>query len=230
MKVQELMTKDVLTIGPEAPLKDVAALLVERGISGLPVCDAERRVLGIVSEGDVLYKEHDPARRGKGGPLAWLVDGGSSAALAKARARTVRDAMTSPAITVAPWTSVAEAARLMTERGVNRLPVVRNDELVGIVTRADLVRAFARGDAEIEREIVDDLLGRTLWAEEGTVDVEVSRGSVTLTGVLPSRSEAELLERLAARVPGVVSVESRVTWQVDDSGAKARRSAERTLR
>src|SRR5688572_27683259 len=118
MHVQELMTTPVLSIGPEASLKDVAALLVDRGISGLPVCDAENRVVGVISEGDILYKEHDPSTGRKGGPLAWLTDGHTPAVI-KSRALTVREAMTSPALTVTPWSSVSEAARLMTERGIN---------------------------------------------------------------------------------------------------------------
>ena len=96
MHVQELMTTPVLSIGPEASLKDVAEIFVERGISGLPVCDVENHVVGVISEGDILYKEHDPSTGRKGGPLAWLIDGDTPAVI-KSRALTVREAMTSPA-------------------------------------------------------------------------------------------------------------------------------------
>ena len=75
MRVSELMTENVLTIGPEAPLKDVAKILVANGISGLPVCDIEGHVLGVISEGDILYKEHDPTEGRIGGPLGWVIDG-----------------------------------------------------------------------------------------------------------------------------------------------------------
>lgn len=222
MKVQEIMTTDVLTIGPEAPLKDVARILVEHRVSGIPVCDIERRVLGVVSEGDILYKSQ--ARDGRGGPLAWLLDSGSASAAAKAAARTVDEAMTAPAITISPLRSVDEAARLMTEHGVNRLPVVAGGELVGIVTRADLVRAFTRSDAAIRDEIVEELLERTLWLEPGAVQVGVVAGHVRLAGRLQTRSDATLLERLVARVAGVVSVESELGWVVDDSTRKGRRA------
>jgi CBS domain-containing protein len=229
MKVQELMSTDVLTIGPEAPLKDLAAILVEWNISGVPVCDAERNVIGVISEGDILYKEHDPGE-GRGGPLAWLAwPGPSDQVVAKARALTVGEAMTSPAVTVSPWSSVAEAARLMSERGINRLPVVKDGELVGIVSRADLIRAFARGDGAIEHEI-EDILTRTLWIEPGNVTVGVLRGAVRLSGGLRRRSDAELLERFAARVPGVISVSSTLGWEIDDTGQKGRREMERTMR
>ncbi len=87
MRVSELMTEKVLTIGPEAPIKDVAKILVANGISGLPVCDIERRVLGVVSEGDILYKEHDPREGHTGGPLGWIIEGAPDyAGLAKSKA------------------------------------------------------------------------------------------------------------------------------------------------
>ena len=120
--------------------------------------------------------------------------------------------MTAPPVTVRPHQSVAEAARIMSERHVNRLPVVKHDALVGIVTRADLVRAFARPDGESQSELREDVLERTLWLDRGTVDVDVVRGNVQLTGRLPKRSDAVLLEGLAAKVPGVDRVDSRLTW------------------
>jgi CBS domain-containing protein len=215
MHVQELMTTPALSIGPEASLKDVATIFVERGISGLPVCDAENRVIGVISEGDILYKEHDPRTGRKGGALAWLADGRSTP-LVKSRAQLVREAMTSPPITISAWSSVSEAARLMTERGVNRLPVLKDGELVGIVTRTDLVRAFTRSDEEIVHEVQDELLRRTMWLEPGTVAVDVVRGEVKLRGLLEKRSDVVLLQRLVARVPGVVSVVNDVRWNVDD--------------
>jgi CBS domain-containing protein len=228
MRVEEIMTRDVLTIGPEAEVRDVARIFVEHGISGMPVCGVQREVVGIISEGDILLKEQGPSERGWSF-LSGL--GGKTATHAKkARAIKVLDAMTSPAITVSPYTSVAAAARLMSEHGVNRLPVMRGDTLVGIVTRTDLVKAFARSDAEIREEIKEDLLRRTFWLEAtDVVVVEVKRGAVRLTGSVDNRSDAELLERLTARVPGVVSVQADLTWRADDTTRKARREIERSL-
>jgi CBS domain-containing protein len=224
MRVRDLMTTNVLSIGPEAPLRDVAAVLVEHRISGLPVCDIEGHVLGVLSEGDILYKEHDPREAHIGGPLGWIVEGAPNhVGYAKAAAMTVGKAMTAPAVTIGPAATVAEAARLMSERRVNRLPVVDDERrLVGIVTRADLVRAFVRADEEIAGEIREDVLERTLWAEPGQVDVEVRRGTVTLSGALDRRSDVELLERLVRRVPGVVAVASSVSWRVDDRTRRGR--------
>jgi len=227
MRVSELMTEKVLTIGPEAPIKDVAKILVANGISGLPVCDLEGRVLGVISEGDILYKEHDPTEGHVGGPLGWIIDGRPDhAGYTKAKALTAGKAMTAPAITIAPYESAAGAARIMCERHVNRLPVVKNERLVGIVTRADLVRAFTRTDAEIERELKEDVLERMMWIDTGKVEVAVQDGRAALSGRLQRRSDVVLLNSLVARVPGVVAVESTVTWNVDDTTRKGSRAVE----
>lgn len=215
MNVKDLMTGNVVTVSPEMPLKEVAALLAEHSISGVPVCDAEGRVLGVVSEGDILYKEQGHVDR-HGGPLSWLVDGTRYADVVKGSARTAEEAMTSPAVTITPERPAAAAARTMIDRGVNRLPVVRNGILVGIVTRADLVRAFTRGDDAIAEEIREDVLRRALWLDPGTVEVEVDRGDVVLSGEIEARSDTEVLRKLVLRIPGVVSVSSNVLYRVDD--------------
>ena len=214
MRVKELMTKPAVSIGPEASLKDVATIFVENGITGLPVCDARNHVVGVVSEGDILYKEYAPEDNGGGRRFRWPRR--RDAAAIKAKAQYVREAMTSPPITISPWSSASEAAQLMTEHGVNRLPVVKGDTLVGIVTRSDLVRAFIRSDEEIERELREDVLERTMWLDRDRVQVDVKRGVVSLAGMLPTRSEKSVLEAMTARIPGVVSVTSDLTWKVDD--------------
>lgn len=214
MRVKDLMTKDVITIGPEASLKDVASILAERGISGVPVVGEQGQVLGVLSEADILFKERGFEDRQQGF-LAWLLSGGLEAE-AKLAARTVREAMTSPAIAVESGRPVHEAAQKMTEYGVNRLPVLDDGKLVGIVTRADLVRAFTRSDAEILREICDEVIVHTLWISPDQVDVKVAKGEVTLSGRLETKTNAQLLPRFVERVPGVVSVTSSLTWQYED--------------
>jgi CBS domain-containing protein len=224
MKVRDLMQSDVLTTSPEESLKDVARTLVENRISGMPVCGPDRKVLGVISEGDVLFKERGRPEQ-RSAPLGWLLDGGSKTDLKKATARTVRDAMTAPAITVRPSSSATEAARRMIEHGVNRLPVVTQDErLVGIVTRADLVRAFARPDAAIATEIQKDIVERVLWVEPSTIDILVREGEVRIGGELETSTDVEIFERLVERVPGVVSVQSTVTARVaNGDGERSRR-------
>jgi CBS domain-containing protein len=209
MRVKELMTRDVLTVTPETPLKYVAALLAEHGISGVPVCDPEGRLLGVVSEADIVYREQGPRQSGL---LARLFQRDDE----KAIARTAGEAMTSPPLTVTPGRPIANVAKMMVKNGVNRLPVVQDDKLIGIVTRADLVRAFLRGDEDIAREIQEDVLEHTLWIPSNLVGVEVANGEVTLTGELERRSDAELVPQFVARVPGVLAVTSRLTWRADD--------------
>jgi CBS domain-containing protein len=205
MHVQDVMTEDVATVRPETPLKEVAALLVEKRISGLPVCDADGALLGVVSEADILVKEEgvEPERRRA---LAWLLRGDNGTD--KIAATTAGEAMTSPAVTIDPRRPVSDAARLMIERSVNRLPVVEGARLVGIVTRADLVAAFTRSDEEIRREIVDELLVRTLWIEPGLLRVDVDEGRVTISGQVDTQTELELAAAFIRRVPGVVDVDA----------------------
>lgn len=210
MKVQDIMTPDVVTIGPEADIRDVARLLVDAGVSGLPVCGAQRELLGVISEGDILLKEGG-ARPKRKHMLARADRAGR-----KARATTAREAMTSPVVTISPYASVAEAARRMSDSGVKRLPVVKDGALVGIVSRTDLVRAFVRSDEEIRREIREDILRRALWLEvPEAIEVDVERGAVKLCGRVESQLDADLLPRLVAAVPGVVTVESQVTGRAD---------------
>ena len=117
----------------------------------------------------------------------------------------------------------------MCERHVNRLPVVKGDRLVGIVTRADLVRAFTRSDAELQREIEKDIFERVMWIDAGRVEVAVQDGKAALSGRLDTRSDVDLLNKLVARVAGVVAVESSVIWNLDDTTRKARRSLEQSV-
>jgi CBS domain-containing protein len=210
MKVQEIMTTDVATTQPDALLKDAALELVRRGISGMPVVDGDRKVLGVISETDILAKESNEPHGG--GFLQWLVDPGDPWIAARFDAVTVADAMTTPPRTIAPERPVAEAATVMLDEDVNRLPVVDTDGvLLGLVSRGDLVAAFVRSDAEIQREIEEDVVRRVMWLSPSTVEVKVSDGVVTLTGEVASGADAELLPKFARRVPGVVEVSSSLT-------------------
>jgi CBS domain-containing protein len=217
MKVKDVMTTEVATVEPDASLKDVAELLAERRISGVPVVAAEGEVVGVVSEADILFKEC--GEDGPQGVLAWLIEPGG---VAKLDARTAREAMTSPARTIGPEWPVAAAAKRMLEEAVNRFPVVDSGgRLLGIVTRADLVRAFVRPDAAIAREIREDVILKTLWIAPEALVVSVDRGAVRIGGQVESKSDAELIEAFARRVPGTVSVETELTW-IEENGRKVR--------
>ena len=166
MTVRDVMSHKVVSVGTRAPLPDVARLLVEHRISGLPVVDDDGAVVGVVSEADFLVKEQGPEAVHRG-PFARFLAGSraSRRRLAKLAATTAGEAMTSPAVTIEPYRSISEAATRMASRGINRLPVVDGETLVGIVTRADLVRAYTRTDEELERTIREEVLLRSLWLD-----------------------------------------------------------------
>lgn len=218
MTVRDVMTTPAIFAKHDASLKDVANLLVEHSISGVPVVDADKRVVGVVSEADFLMKESGlaamPHRR-----LERLL--GETKATrtyrAKLEATTAAEAMTSPAITVGPSHSISEAARTMTRHAINRLVVVDDGRLVGIVTRADLVRAYVRSDQELADTIRQEVVLRILWLDPAGFVVNVKDGVATIIGQVESRSTAEMVGRAVAMVPGIVDVKADVSWSLDDT-------------
>jgi CBS domain-containing protein len=211
MNVSDLMTTDVVVAHPETPLKEVARLLIEHRISGMPVVDQDDHVLGVVSEADLLVKEagsHEEMRRT---PLRWLLgrDRQQEAELQRINAVTAGAAMTTPAATIEADLPLSTAARRMTDDRINRLPVVRDGCLVGIISRADIVRAYARTD--------DDLFVAAQFAVRG-VDglrvVSVTDGVVTLAGTVSHSAVAATARTVVAEIDGMVGVDVRaVEWR-----------------
>ena len=216
MKVGEVMTTEVLTIGPDEPIKEAAMLMVREGISGLPVVDDGGAVVGIITEADFVTAE---ANRSWGRQRRRLLANFFGEADAP-QARSVADAMTADPETIDSESSVTEAARKMTDLGVKRLPVVLPDgKLQGIISRADVMGAFARSDEALASEIRNDVALGVLQLHDAELTIEVDEGIVTLSGTVPAKSDARLLEELATRVEGVVSVTSTVTYERDDATA-----------
>lgn len=221
MLVRDIMTKGVVTIPPETPLKVAARTMIEWGISGLVVVDEEGVVRGILSEADFLPKERgrETARRRR-----FLRLFGRSqetrAHSARAAAQTVAQAMSSPAITIDADRPVALAAARMLERSVTRLPVMDNGRMVGIITRSDLLRAFLVPDERLAEQIRTDLIARTMLLNPIAFDVEVTDGVVRIKGRVERRSAAQDLERLAWDMPGVVAVQAQLAWTVDDTAPR----------
>lgn len=210
MLVRDVMTENVFTVTPATPLKVVATRMLEYGVSGMPVVGEDESVAGVVSETDILFKERTaPDRKGV---VDWLVHYGEDPPLAKLDARTAGDAMTAPAVTISSGRSIEDAATLMIDLRIDRLPVVDGGHLVGIVTRADLVRAFIRSDDEIAQEIREQGLARRYWLGQSAVRVVVEDGNVVLDGDVDTEDLAESIISYAQRIPGVVSVEPRLTW------------------
>ena len=199
--VKDVMTTRVIWVRKDASFRDLAAALRRHRVSAFPVLGGGDKVIGVVSEADMLTKE---------APL-----GGFSGLLhhrdaEKARGITAGDLMTAPAVTVAPEDTVEHAAGLMYTRKVKRLPVVdAKGHLVGIISRADVLAVFDREDEDIRREITDEV---TLLADPKAIDVKVSDGIVTLTGI-PETNEIgrEIVQRVR-HVQGVVAVRDRLSY------------------
>jgi len=196
------MTEGVVSVKPDASLREAASVLVAHRVSGLPVVDEAGEVVGVLSETDIVMKASGGTEHN--GYLSWFFN--SDVSGEKVAAETVGQAMSSPALTITPDRTVHDAARIMIDERVNRLPVVRGGKLVGILTRSDIVRAFTRTDAELASEIEDDILRRTFWAEPGSVAIVVSDGRVTLTGEVETEADREMLPLFVSRVPGVLAV------------------------
>lgn len=212
--VADVMTREVVAVDAFAPFKDIVRKMQEFGVSAVPVVDEDGRIMGVVSEGDLILKE-DPELEGG----AHLFEGiHRRHDRSKAAGLIASQLMSVPVITVSPDASLGEAARLMHRKAVKRLPVVDEDgRIQGIVSRTDLLKVFLRDDAEIAAEIREDVIRRTLWIEPDTIRVMVRDGVVTLEGQLERRSLIPLLERLVLGVEGVVAVKDRLTYLSDDS-------------
>lgn len=220
--VGEVMTREVVEVRRETPFKDVARLLDEHRISGLPVVDHDDKVVGVISESDLIRRQaahsaSDRARRFRRFRVPALGRFGRRPA-AGVHTCTAEDLMSSPAVTVHPEQRVADAARVMERHGIQRLPVVdEEDRLIGIATRRDLLRVFLRTDEEIRREVTDDVLTRAMCLPPHTVIASVRDGMVTLKGQLEHRTDIPLVIRLTYRVDGVVGVVDSLTFRIDDT-------------
>jgi CBS-domain-containing membrane protein len=203
------MTQTVVSVGQDAPFKDIVALMAQWQVSALPVTAGEGRVVGVVSEADLLLKEEfrdtDPTRPEQLRRMAEM---------AKAGGVTAGDLMTSPAVTVHADATLGQAARLMAQRHVKRLPVVDDvGVLAGIVSRADLLKVFLRPDEEIAEEIRREVVAYLFGDEAVHVVVGVTDGVVTLGGRLADTSLVPVAARLARAVEGVVDVRWELSGQ-----------------
>ncbi|GAA0223159.1 CBS domain-containing protein [Cryptosporangium japonicum] len=212
------MTTDVVTVGLDTPAKVIAQLLDTRHVNALPVLNEQRTVVGVVSEQDLLHKITyadlaDAETEGWTRLLSRHHD-----AKAKSRASVARDLMTSPAVTVLPDATIVEAAKRMERHGVKTLPVVDGvGELVGIVTRRDLVGVLLRPDQQIHDEIVHEVFGEALLVNAPDLAVEVTEGVVTLRGTLDRLTQTTVAAGLVKRVDGVVHVNNELGHRTDDT-------------
>lgn len=207
-KVAEVMTYNVVAVRKEAEFKDIVAVMHGRRLSAFPVLDRADRVIGLVSEADLLPREAFPARLGRSGRAAGRVP-------AKATALTAGELMTSPAITIGPEATVAEAARIMHSRKLKRLPVIDVEgRLVGIVSRVDLLGLYDRPDTQIRSEITERVLAGDFALDPREFAVAVDNGVVTISGRLAHQNDAIRLLQSIWDVAGVVDVRDRLSYPV----------------
>jgi CBS domain-containing protein len=206
--VNDVMTTTVVAVKKGASFKELAALLRKYRVSAFPVLDDDQKVIGVVSEADLLVKEALNADRG--GPIAALVH---HKELEKADGLTAGDLMTSNVVTVKPDDTVEQAAQLMYHLQVKRLPVVDGGgHLVGIVSRADLLTVFDRPDEQIRAEIVDDIILHEFLIDPALFTVTVADGVVTIAGTPETADLGRNLMNRIQHVTGLVAVRDELSW------------------
>ncbi|WP_432971473.1 CBS domain-containing protein [Dactylosporangium sp. CA-233914] len=204
LTVADVMTPEVVVATADCLVREIIDVLTDYGVSGLPVVDSDDRVIGVVSEADLL-----PA----------LAGDADDDAVAR---RSARELMTTPAVSVGPDAGVRIAARLMARHRVGRLPVVEDGtgRLVGMLTRGDLIRRTMRSDAAVEHEIVDNVVLPAFGVDPTRIEVEVRDGVATLRGTVERRSAAQRLVALARTVDCVAAVDDRLRWRTDDTAPR----------
>jgi len=206
--VKDVMTTQVVTVGTAASFKEMVVKMRKSGVSALPVVDGEGRVIGVVSEADMLNKE--AGLDTEPGELSSLL---RFTEREKAAGVTAAELMTKPPVTIGPGAPVAEAARLMRDRRVKRLPVITDTGLlIGIISRADALRVFARPDADIRRDAEEEVIAETFLADSPLVSVTVHDGIVTLTGRTDTGQLARGLVAAIRQIDGVIAVRDQLGY------------------
>jgi CBS domain-containing protein len=227
MKTSEIMTSPVITVTPATPIAGAARLMLQHRISGLPVIDG-KEVVGMITEGDLLRRAETGSAPHSPMWLELLLGPGRLAdEYTHAHARRVGEAMTGDVVSVGPQADVAELVQLMNRRRIKRVPVIDNGKLVGIVSRANLVRALVKalvkkparpvGDDAIWKGILDAIAAEP-WGPRFATDIKVKDGFVDIYGTITDERERTALHVLAENVPGVKGVRDHLVWVEPISG------------
>jgi CBS domain-containing protein len=216
MQARDVMVSPVITVGKIATVRDVAKILLEKRISAVPVVDNVGKVIGIVTESDLMHR----AEAGTERPYSWWVhflagDATMAADYVKSHATRIEDVMTTDVVTATPETLLHEIAMLFEERQIKRVPIVNNDgDLVGIVSRANLIQAVASArpklemtlpDSTIRQKLLDELKKKS-WAHTHNLGVTVTNGVVDLWGYAASADQRGAIRVAAEAIPGVTAV------------------------
>lgn len=227
MRAYQIMTPRVTTVRADSPIAQAAELMLSKRISGLPVVDAAGKLVGIVSEGDFIRRTEIGTQRQRSSWLAFLFGPGKLAAeFVREEGRIVQDVMTPDPATISEDTPLEEIVKIMERKGIKRLPVLRNDTLIGIVTRANLLQAVAnlsRGamppstsDDELRRQILESMEKHS-WCPMG-LNVVVREGIADLSGVITDDRQRDAAVVAARNVAGVKTVHDHLCWVDTMSG------------
>jgi CBS domain-containing protein len=228
MNVKEVMTSPVLSVEPDSPILQAIRIMLQRRISGLPVVDKEGHLVGMVTEGDFLRRAETGTQRRRPRWLEFLMGPGQLAdEYTRSHGRRVNEVMTPDPITVTEQTPLAEVVGTMEKHRIKRLPVMRGEALVGIVSRANLLQALAgvardikpvtASDQAIREQVLAELV-RQSWAPAALINVIVKDGIVELWGTLTDDRERQAIIVAAENVPGVQAVRDHLVWIEPASG------------
>jgi CBS-domain-containing membrane protein len=215
MKAYDVMVSPVVTVKPTSSVREAAKIFLERRISAVPVVNDQGKLVGIISEGDLMHRSEAGTERQRSWWLdAFISNETLAAEYTKAHARTVADVMTRHVITAAPDTPLHEIAALLEKNSIKRVPIVKDGQLVGIVSRANLVQAVASTKKTLEIALSDSVirdqilkqLKQQKWAHTQLLNVTVSGGVVDLWGIAPSEAERQAIRVAAQSIPGVQGV------------------------
>jgi CBS domain-containing protein len=228
MKAADVMVTNVITVGPDASVQDVARVLLSSRISGLPVVGADGKLLGIVSEGDLMHRVEAGTGRKRPWWLAILTGREVLASeFVREHSRKVADVMTRQVVTAAPDTPLSTIANLLEKNAIKRVPIVENGKVVGIVSRANLLQALASqgkptagiavDDSKIRENVLTQLKAES-WTRPSLINVIVQDGAVELWGIVDSACEKKAVRVAAEVTPGVRAVNDNLIIRPAESG------------
>jgi CBS domain-containing protein len=228
MKVGDVMTRRVISVAPDGSIRDAVQLMLQNRISGLPVVDAAGHLVGMVTEGDFLRRAETGTQRKRPRWLELITGSGSLAGeYVRAHGRRIDEVMTADPVTISEDADLDQVVQLMEKHRIKRLPVVRDDKLVGIVSRANLLHALASLDREAPPPVLEDSeirerviaeLDRQPWAPKNLIEVVVRNGVVDLWGVIVADNQREAAAVVAENIPGVKAVRNHLSWVEPVSG------------
>jgi CBS domain-containing protein len=232
MKAADIMTRKPMSVTPQTTILEAAGLMLQHRISGLPVTDAKGGVVGVVTEGDLLRRAETGTERHRSGWLTFLIGPGRLAGdYASTHARKVGEVMTSEVAVVAPSHDLGAVVGLMEKHRIKRVPVVEKDKLVGIVSRADLVRALVQSLSQEEeahahesvpdktiRNRILEIIDKEPWGPRCTINAKVNDGVVDLHGTVMDERERTAVIVAAEGVAGVRTVHDHLVWIEPTSG------------